>query len=333
MAPMAVVPLVPLQAMSQFSDVADPLTFQLTPRSDEEEDDALGSGKTTGGGSGGGGRGGEDARAAARAAAFPIEVEFAFSSPRRRGRETSFHALATPRATDQEEVEAGEEDFLEMREDMLSTTATSSSSSPRTQCSQAPSKLTFFSHAIEDEFAAFTAAQALHELGPGRSEAESAWRMCLLREKLKCMQRARQREQRKAGFAWAPALAAAAEEEEGQDRGAAEEAASPARADACLWPATLGPELAELVARGGAAAEEEDGSAAAGVADNAVASAADPAAAQSRPSAPPASDPFFHFSDIDLAEERAIAEERALLSEVLRGWAAAALEAQGITAY
>lgn len=39
-------------------------------------------------------------------------------------------------------------------------------------------------YAIEEEFGIFSAAQALRELGPGRDEAQLAWDICLLREKL-----------------------------------------------------------------------------------------------------------------------------------------------------
>jgi len=137
---------------------------------------------------------------------------------------------------------------------------------------------------IEDEFAALTASQALRESGPGLGEAESDWKMRVLREKLRCIARQQQRED---SFAWAPDI--------GRSRTAStQDVPSVPSRDVELWPSNLEEKMAvaaKMVLDATESCSRGSYSSAASGCD-----AATPTTDFSEGrSAPPASDPFFSF--------------------------------------
>mmetsp|Transcript_100303 Transcript_100303/g.255200 ORF Transcript_100303/g.255200 Transcript_100303/m.255200 type:complete len:331 (+) Transcript_100303:73-1065(+) len=231
---------------------------------------------------------------------YAIEREFAaFPSPSRSSRrtleiETSFHQLSTPPKAGHEgselvsDEESGDEEALDGNSELagklrIARRRTETQSFALTP----PTHSTEF--AIEDEFAALTAAQALHQMGPGRQEAESAWRMCLLREKLKCLQRGKQRPR---GFSWAPALARLNQvdnEAPGAD-GETSEVTSP-HVDVDVWPRIAEDDVDDEALDGGPRAAGEL-----------------PSPSESRrgraPTSPAAWDPLFDFEEMDLLELR-----------------------------
>jgi len=151
---------------------------------------------------------------------------------------------------------------------------------------------------VEDEFAAWTAAQALQQLGSGRQEAESAWKMCLLREKLKCLQRSKEASAGSGGggsgggrFTWAPALHDDAMD--AQADSTTDSTVAPV-VDRDVWPSWQVQELGE-----------------------ACESSELPLLDEEAVAPPVASDLFFNFAEIEDAEE----EQLSFLGSVLQAWA------------
>jgi len=310
MAPLQLLPLFQAKAVAVRPDVAAPPIYDMSPRGSEgsgdEAHDQL------------------DAVNDIVSTRFPIEVEFASFLPPWRSRrdDVKSHSVATP-TTIEELLDAGIEDQLELREDVdvarvqwppapesmklraqafdvMTPRANTAGRSRRGDepCGDDRGRFGAQSFAIEEEFAAFTAAQALSQLGPGRSEAEAAWKLCLMREKLKCLQRSRPNG---SSFTWAPALS------KGNNQASrVPDPPTPPR-DESLWPSFL-PVLVEEEAQGG----DEDG--------RAREERGAPPLSARRPPAPPASDPFFHFGEIDAAEERIRAEQQALVVEAFGAW-------------
>jgi len=297
---MEAVPLVPRAA---------PPTYSLSPRTsvhgDQGEDGLL--------------HGAIDEDVDSASAAFPIEAEFAallrqpLTPPRPstppQGQAPDFHLLSTPRGgRDDDLLSLAGESVADFGEDFLADLHLpqadgSSGSSAGASLPKA--------YSIEDEFAALAALQALHELGPEK-EAEVSWRMCLLREKLKCLQKSRQR---RGCFSWAPALAKSGD----GDPVSMGNRTSPAYADVDIWPTMPdSPKIEddEGTSRGFAAASKAGGSQR-GSSEHDHGHETD-CSEQCRPSAPRASDPYFHFGDIDEAER----EQEEFLRTVLHAWLA-----------
>lgn len=155
--------------------------------------------------------------------------------------------------------------------------------------------------------AALTAAQALSDYGAGRSDAEAAWKLCLLRDKL--------RRTRRTNTERHLARAAAAQRQDDADAStSSSEVVEQARGeevlqpDAVLWPSSL---QARPAMAWPAALEEGRW--------RFTDAASGPMSVfrhQTRCTAPPASDPFFHFDDMDLAEQLC----HAFLRSVLQAW-------------
>jgi len=289
---------------------AAPPTYSLSPRTsvhgDQGEDGLL--------------HGAIDEDVDSASAAFPIEAEFAallrqpLTPPRPstppQGQAPDFHLLSTPRGgRDDDLLSLAGESVADFGEDFLADLHLpqadgSSGSSAGASLPKA--------YSIEDEFAALAALQALHELGPEK-EAEVSWRMCLLREKLKCLQKSRQR---RGCFSWAPALA-----KSGGEAASTEGQPSPSHADVDVWPtipeASESDEDNEHLGAGRGVDPTIRGSQGACGEEQRAHHQAD-CTEQRRCSAPKGSDTYFHFGDIDEAER----EQEEFLKSVLHAWAA-----------